>query len=169
MNEVGKRDLKELLIKGWMTHDGMWFYHSLGEVGIEKTNKINRSAVKSMGLVEIKRLKKVLGIESIGSFEELKSFTLAVFELVMGDFMKFTFEFKDGDVICAGWEDEKCFAYQGIKRIGAIEDYQCGIFDRIEAWFDGLGLKYTVSPEVSGCMMHTEGKCFREYRFDFGK
>jgi hypothetical protein len=40
--------LKELLNKGWMTHDAMWFYNCLQEVGIEKTNKINRAAVKMM-------------------------------------------------------------------------------------------------------------------------
>ena len=42
------KELKELLIKCWMTHDAMWFYHCLQECGIEKTNRINRAAVKAV-------------------------------------------------------------------------------------------------------------------------
>lgn len=145
MNSVETKELKELLIKGWMTHDGMWFYHSLQEFGIEK----------------------ILGVESIKSFYELKSFLLSAFDLVMADFMEFGFEFKEPNILEVWWEPEKCFAYQGVKQIGVIDDYQCGIFDRTENWYEGLGLNFTVSPKVSGCMMHTDGKCFRRYEFDF--
>ena len=64
---------------------------------------------------------------------------------------------------------ERCFAYEGIRRIGAIERYQDGIFERIYGWFDGIGMKYSVSPQVEGCMMHTDGRCFREIIFTFDK
>ena len=60
-----ENELKELLIKSWMTHDGMWFYHCLKECGIEKTNKINKAASKSLGTIEIKRFKKAFNIDSI--------------------------------------------------------------------------------------------------------
>ena len=29
MTAIDKNELKELLLKCWMTHDGMWFYHSI--------------------------------------------------------------------------------------------------------------------------------------------
>ncbi len=35
MKELDKKEMKELLVKCWMTHDGLWFYHSLQECGIE--------------------------------------------------------------------------------------------------------------------------------------
>ncbi len=167
MNSVERKDLKELLIKSWMTHDGMWFYHSLKEFGIEKTNKVNRAAVKAMSAIEVKRLKKILGVESIRSFDELKAFLTSAYELVMADFMEFGHEYKEPNILEIWWEPENCFAYQGIKQIGAIEDYRCGIFDRTETWYRELGLDFTVHPKVTKCMMHTEGKCFRRYEFDF--
>lgn len=34
-----KNELKELLNKGWMTHDAMWFYNCLQEFGIERQIK----------------------------------------------------------------------------------------------------------------------------------
>ena len=55
MQPVENDELKELLVKGWMTHDAMWFYHSLQEFGIEKTNKINKAAIRDMSAIEIKR------------------------------------------------------------------------------------------------------------------
>lgn len=58
IDKIDKRDLRELITKGWMTHDAMWFYHTLQEFGIEKTNKINLAAVQSMSMIEAKRLKK---------------------------------------------------------------------------------------------------------------
>ncbi|MFX0137893.1 MAG: DUF6125 family protein, partial [Candidatus Hodarchaeota archaeon] len=62
MKSLNQKELKELLIKCWMTHDGMWFYHCLKECGIEKTNKINKSAVKSMAKIEIKRIIKAFNL-----------------------------------------------------------------------------------------------------------
>ncbi len=58
-----EEQLKELLIKNWMTHDAMWFYHSVQEFGMEKTNVVNKAAVRSMAGVEIKRLKKAMGVD----------------------------------------------------------------------------------------------------------
>lgn len=168
MKEVKRKELKELLLKNWMTHDGMWFYHCMKECGIEKTNIVNKAAVRSMGMIEAKRIRKLLGIEKIENFEELKDFIVEIFDLVMGDFMKFNYSvIPEENVFRSEWEDQQCFAYQGIKRIGMIDQYRCGIYDRIDAWFDALELKYTTSPDIDICIMHTEGKCRREYKFDF--
>ena len=41
--------------------------------------------------------------------------------------------------------------------------------DRIEVWLDVLGLKWEVEPKITGCMMHTHGKCYRDYKFTFDK
>ncbi len=159
------KQLKELLNKGWMTHDAMWFYNSLLEVGIEKTNKINRAAVKAMAAVEIKRMKKALGIAEIKTFDQLFELFEASMYIVSGDFMKYKFYCPRPNVIHGEWES--CFAYEGIKALGVIDRYECGIMDRIEAWWDALGLQWKVEPKVTGCMMHTEGRCYREYTFVF--
>ena len=68
MVPLAKKELKELLNKCCMTHDAMWFYNCLQECGIEKTNKINRAAVKAMAAVEIKRLKKAVGVDNLETF-----------------------------------------------------------------------------------------------------
>ena len=167
LEKLDKKELRELLNKCWMTHDGMWFSHCLKECGIDKTNKINRAAGRSVGMIEIKRIKEALGIEDVQSFQDLKDLTEGTYEVLRGEFMKITPRFPSENLIHWEWEGQKCFAYEGMKRLGVIDQYQCGIFERIGAWFDSLGIEYSVTPRVDGCMMHTDAKCFRDFKFFF--
>ena len=167
MKSLKKDELKEILIKNWMSHDATWFYNCLQECGIEKTNKINKAAVRAMGMIEIKRIQKALGMDKVETFEDFKLLSDATWGIVKGKFMKFSYSYPAKNVLRGGFES--CFAYEGIKQIGAIEQYQCGIFERIYGWFDGIGMKYSVSPQVEGCMMHSEGRCFREIMFSVDK
>jgi len=167
MKALKKNEVKEILIKNWMTHDAMWFYHCLRECGIERTNKVNKAAVRAMGMIEIKRIQKAIGMDKVETFEDFKSLSDVTWGIVKGDFMKFSFNYPAENVLRGDFES--CFAYEGIKQIGAIEQYQCGIFERIYGWFDGMGITYNVSPQVEGCMMHTDGKCFREFTFTFDR
>lgn len=162
-----KKELKELLNKCWMTHDAMWFFNCLQECGIEKTNKINRAAVKAMAAVEIKRLKKAVGVDNFETFGEFWDFFQVAMATLSGDFMKYSFVSKDTNSIRGTWH--QCFAHDGIKALGVIDKYECGIMDRVESWFDSLGIKYEVEPKVIGCMMHTAGECYRDYTFFFNK
>lgn len=63
------------------------------------------------------------------------------------------------------WDVKRCFALDGVRQLDVANQYQCGIFPRIEAWFDTLGIEYTVTPAVDGCMMQSDGACYREYTF----
>ncbi|MBM3120261.1 MAG: hypothetical protein FJ006_12095 [Chloroflexi bacterium] len=165
MRALDTREVKELLNKCWMTHDAMWFYHCLQECGIEKANKINRAAMRAMATIEIRRIKNALGVTQIENFEVLRSMIECALDLVTADFMGFMCSFHSEGFI--HWEMPRCFAYNGMKKIGVIGQYQCGVLDRFEGWLDSLGIKYSVTPQVAGCMMHTEGRCFRDYRFYF--
>ena len=167
MKALKGNELKEVLIKNWMTHDAMWFYHCFQECGIEKTNKINKAAARAIGIIEIRRIRKAVGIDKVETFADFKLLIEAAWDIVKGDFMKANFSLPSKNVLRGDFES--CFAYEGIKRIGAIEQYQCGIFERIYGWFDGLGIEYSVSPQVEGCMMHSNGKCFRDFTFNFHK
>src|SRR4030042_3423332 len=91
MKLLEKDELKELLVKGWMTHDAMWFYHSLQECGIEKTNKINKAAVSAMAAIEIKRIQKAAGVERLDTFDEFKRFFDMTMEIATGKFMKYAY------------------------------------------------------------------------------
>lgn len=167
MKILETEELKELLIKNWMTHDGMWFLHCLQECGIEKTNKVNKAAVRSMAKIELKRIKEIFGITQIRTFTDFQLFVETVFNIVKANFMNFTYDFPAFNIF--RFTMNSCFAYDGIKRMGVIDHYQCGIFERIETWFQELELEYEVTPHVNGCMMLSDKKCFRIFKFGFNE
>jgi hypothetical protein len=78
LDRIDKKEIRDLLGKGWLTHDGMWFYHTYQEVGIEKANKLNKAAIRSLAPIEMTRVKKVLMIDGkkIAAFEDLKDLIL---------------------------------------------------------------------------------------------
>jgi len=145
----------------------MWFYNCLKECGIEKTNKINSAAVKAMAAVEIKRIKKAVGVDNLETFGDFWDFFQVAMATITGDFMKYSFVSNDINHIRGTWH--QCFAHDGIKALGVIDKYECGIMDRVESWFDCLGIKYEVEPKVVRCMMLNNGECYRDYTFFFKK
>jgi hypothetical protein len=151
-----------------MTHDGMWFYHCLKNFGIEKANELNKAAIKSLAPMEIDRIKKALGLEKqIENFQEFKDFFVAVSHLFIPAFMNITMTFPKENIVHWQFEPGNCFAYKGIKRIGVIDQYECGVIYRLECWFDSLGIKYNVTPQVGRCLMLDSGVCQGDFYFDF--
>lgn len=162
-----KNELRDLLNKCWMTHDAVWFYNCLQECGIEKTNKINKAAVKGMAAIEVKRVRKALGSPQIETFDQFKQFFNRSVAILTGEFMKYEYSMPAQNVMHFEWKS--CFAYEGVKALGVIDRYECVIMSRIDTWLDTLGIKYEVQPKVTGCMLHTDGVCYRDYKFFFEK
>ena len=144
LDRIDKSEIRDLLGKGWLTHDGMWFYHTYRELGIERANALNKEAIRSLAPVEMQRTKKVLGIhdEKIHTFDALREFMLDALELILPDstFRKIHFSSPSRGLLHWEWESGECFAYKGMKQIGIIDEYRCGVMYRIECWFESLGI-----------------------------
>lgn len=167
-HEPDREELIDLLNRCWMTHDGMWFYHCLQEFGIETANRLNKSAIKSLAPMEIERIKKVLGVKKkIEDFSEFKSFFKHAAPLFIPPFMNASMTFPGEHVLHWTFEPKNCFAYKGIRRIGAIDRYECGVIYRLACWFDSLDLTYRLSPPVRGCQMLVDGTCSGNFEFSF--
>jgi hypothetical protein len=159
IEQLSKKDLIEILGKCWMTHDGMWFYSTFMENGIESANRINKAAINSLAPIEIRRCKKLMGIESISSYDILKAFFKGAAELLIPDFMNISFEFPGENTAIWKFNEKKCFAYNGISMLGVIDKYECGPIYRIRCWMDALGVNYIVEPEIDKCVMPSKGEC----------
>lgn len=167
MKSLDKDELRELLVKCWMVHDGMWFFQCMQEYGIEAANRLNKAAIRSLAGIELRLVTKALGIkmEGIKTFDELKDVIDGMFEVVRGDFMDFTYDYPGENVM--HWEmKEKCFAMEGMKRIGASDEYECGVFYRVLCWIDNLGISYSVEPSIEGCLLRETGECSGIVRLD---
>ncbi len=156
---LDKVQLKELLVKCWMTHDGSWFYSCVQDFGIKAANKLNKAAIKNLAPIEMNRIKKALGWEKekIRTFEQVKSFINNGFSILKGDFMDFEYTFPEKNRM--HWEMNKCFAYNGMKMIGVEKHYECGVIYRVRCWLNSLGIKHKVEPEISKCLLNSREKC----------
>ncbi len=165
--EITKNQLRNLLTKGWMTHDAMWFVSCLQEVGIEKTNNLNLSAISLMGAIETGRMLKALGMENetFGSFEKFHRFFDGAAQFVIPEWMDCEFSYPGENVLA--WRWNKCFAHEGVCKLGLIDQYRCGVMHRIETWLKALNLKYEMRPRIKGCLMHETGSCRGEFHFQF--
>jgi hypothetical protein len=163
LDEIEKTEIRNLLGKGWLTHDGMWFYNTCRELGIEKASEINKAAIKSMAPFEMGRMKRILGIvqKNFETFDELVQFLLAALELTLPDsvFRNFYITSSGKNLIRWKWDHLQCFAYKGMKQMGIIDGYRCGVMYRIECWLETLGVGYSMHPVIQGCLMHEKGVC----------
>ena len=163
---IDPKELRELLLKCWMTHDGMWFNHCRLELGMAVANRLNKAANRSLAAIEAKRVMKAAGLEAVRSFEDLAALFEAMNQTVVGDFMGFAFSLGPENTLHCAMEG-KCFALEGMRKMGVESEYECGIFNRVEGWFDALGLSWEVTPRILGCMLLDQGLCRRTYRFSF--
>ncbi len=172
LDRIEKAEIRNLLGKGWLTHDGMWFYHAWRELGIEQANALNRSAIKSLAPIEIDRAMRVLGVEkeSLVEFDRFFDFLLKALELTLPDSVSKKMQFSSSENnLRWNWESGQCFAYKGMKQIGAIDGYRCGVIYRITCWLEALGLQCSMRPEIDGCLMHENGECEGEIQVFLNK
>lgn len=167
LEQIGIHDLKEHILKNWMTHDGMWFLHVLATLGINEANRLNKAAIRSLAAIEFKRATQLFGISRTDTFEGIRDAVEAAFSVSKGDFMRFTYSFPEKDLLRWEWQDDTCFAYQGMKRMGAIEGYECGVIYRVLCWLENAGVSHSVSPDMDRCLMCTRGACRGEIRLGF--
>ena len=161
LDEITKEELIDLENRCWMTHDGMWFYSCLTHLGIEKTNMLNKSAIRGLAPFEVERTKKAIGLEkaSFQNFEDFKAYFTMAKTLFIPPFMNAAMSFPRQNVLHWSFEPNSCFAYKGMKRLGVIDKYECGVIFRIECWLDHFGIKYTIAPKMDKCLMHINGEC----------
>lgn len=149
----------------------MWFYTTYRELGIDLSNRLNEEAIKSMSYFEVERTKRILDVKEtdIDSFEEMTKLLRTTLELVLPHsiFSKASFSVSSKNIIHWEWENNECFAYKGMQRLGIIEQYECGVIYRIECWLNALGIKFTVNPKIENCLMVEKGCCEGDFIFYF--
>jgi hypothetical protein len=170
-HDLEKGELRDLLGKGWLSHDGTWFLSTAGQYGIEDANRLNKSAIHLLAPLEMRRSRELL----LGAGEELKDiesvveFVLESLRLVMPSSVSggFRVSYPSLGVIHWEWYDGGCFAYKGMRHFGFLDGYHCGVIYRIECWLEALGMTCETSPPITTCIMHSSGACSGEFHVSF--
>ena len=148
---------KDLLIKGWMSHDARWFMAVAEDFGIDAASRMNQMVARELGRVEMKRFMKALTLSSPKNMDEYLNLKKAALSLFGPDLIEY--EIKTLDHQTYEMHLKRCFAYENIVRAGIKDQYQCGILARIQGWIDAQGLEHELAPPLGKCMMVSGKEC----------
>ncbi|MGD0856305.1 MAG: DUF6125 family protein [Dehalococcoidia bacterium] len=169
-DDIGKEEMRDLLGKGWLTHDGAWFFSVCNEYGVKEANRLNKTAIKSMVPFEVQRLKQIMAFDErqLTNVTAIVKFMEEGMRLILPESVlsKYHFNIESPNILQWEWEKNECFAYKGMSRMGVIDGYECGVMYRIECWFESLGLKFESNVKSGHCQMHTRGHCRGQYKFN---
>jgi Family of unknown function (DUF6125) len=156
---------KDLLIKGWMSHDARWFMAVTQHFGLDAANRLNQSVCREIGRVEMKRLIKSLALSQAKDLEEyliLKKAAFALYGSSLAEYDIKTLDHRSYEIHL-----KRCFAYENIVRAGIKDQYECGILARIQGWIDAQGLEHELKPALGKCMMVLGKECRYTIRLQF--
>jgi hypothetical protein len=156
---------KDLLIKGWMSHDARWFMAVAERFGIEEANRLNQKVCRDLGWVEMKRFMKILGLSLPKNIHEHVSMNHAAISLYGPDLIEY--EIKILDHQSYEMHIRRCFAHENVVKAGIKDQYECGILARVQGWIDSQGLEHELSPPLGKCMKVSGEECHYKIRLRF--
>ena len=157
VNFLSSEIQKDLLIKGWMSHDARWFMAVAEHFGIDSANRLNQLVGRELGRVEMKRLMKGLNLSPPRDINEYLNLKKAAISLYGPDLIEYEIEVigpKSYKMYL-----KRCFAYENIIRAGIKDQYECGIFARLQGWIDAQGLEHELAPPLGKCMKVMGEEC----------
>ena len=156
---------KDLLVKGWMSHDARWFMAVAKHFGLNAANRLNQEVCRELGRVEMKRYMKTLALSPPKDMHEYLEVKETALSLYGPDLIEYEIEILD--VHSYGMHLKRCFAYENIIKAGIKDQYECGIFARLEGWIDAQGLDHELIPPLGKCMMVLGKECYYTIKIQF--
>jgi hypothetical protein len=157
LRELSFDEQKDLLIKGWMSHDARWFRAVAERFGIEEANRMNQAVARELGRVEMRRWMKVSGASPPRNIEEHLRMSEAAISLFGPDLLEY--EIRRLDPQSYEVHITRCFAHENVMKAGIQDLYECGILSRIEGWIDAHGLNHRLTPPPEKCMKVSGKEC----------
>jgi hypothetical protein len=167
LRKIKKDQLSDLLIKNWMTHDALWYGEVAAKFGMADASPMNLRVCRKLGQIEYGRLMKMVEAPPPINMEEYQKLFELGKQVFFPEFVSVQIDYPGNDAQIFRLLD--CFAHRGMKKAGLLPDYECGIFERIEGWFDAMELNYTRTPDLSRCLKFRGKECTVTVQFHFEK
>jgi len=148
---------KDLLIKGWMSHDARWFMAVAKHFGMDAASRLNQTVCRELGRIEMKRFMNTLNLSPPKNLDDHLNLKRAAISLYGPDLIEYGIEILDHRSY--KMHLKRCFAYENIVKAGIKDQYECGIFARLQGWIDAQGLGHELAPTLGKCMKVLGGEC----------
>jgi hypothetical protein len=155
--QMSNEDVKNYLLTNWMTHDALWYRDVASTFGMAQASPMNLRVCRNLGRIEFRRLLKATRSNPPKDMAEVKLLYEEARRILVPPFFEGDMDFQGDNSIL--FKTRTCFAYSGMKEAGLIDEYECGIFERIEGWFDAMGLEYLRTPDLSRCLKYRGQEC----------
>ena len=165
MKTFNRKGLRDILLRNWMTHDALWYEEVASRFGMAEASPMNLRVCRKLGRIEFGRVMKMAGASSPVNMEDYRQLFDLGKELFFPDFTRIEIEYPGDDIQAFHVLD--CFAQRGMGKLGLIAEYECGIFERIEGWFDAMAVKHTRTPDLSHCLKYKGEVCRITFKFNF--
>ena len=162
---ISRDQLKDMLLKNWMTHDALWYGEVAARFGMAEASPMNLRVCRKLGRIEFKRLMTLAGASPPKDFEAYRELFELGGKVFVPEFITLHIDYPGKSTQV--FHVSECFAHEGMKKLGLLPEYECGIFERIEGWFDAMGLRYTRTPDLSRCLKFKGEECRITVRFHF--
>jgi hypothetical protein len=140
-----------------MSHDARWFMAVAEHFGIEAASRLNQKVARDLGRVEMKRFMKALNLSPARNMEEYLNIKKAALSLFGPDLVEYEIKILDNQSYAM--QLRRCFAHENIVKAGIKDEYECGIFTRLQGWIDAQGLEHELTPALGKCMMVLGKEC----------
>ena len=157
LNRLSSEIQKDLLIKDWMSHDARWFMAVVEHFGIEHANRLNQKVARELGRVEMRRFMKALDLSPSRNMEEYLNLKKAALSMFGPDLVDYEIKILDHQTY--EMHLTRCFAHENIVKAGVEDQYECGIFSRLQGWIDAQGLEHELAPALGKCMKVLGEEC----------
>ena len=152
---------EDLIRRAWYIHDAAWFAAVRTDFGIEAANRLNHRAVHTVGLAEARRLARALGTPAASDLERVIELVAAGRDVYVAPPL---IEMETTQLDDRSYELRvtTCFVAEHIAKAGMAAEYECAVFDRVDAWHEGLGIPLAEGQlEPAPCAVANGGECRR--------
>jgi len=163
--KMNEEKVKDYLLTNWMTHDALWYREVASRFGMAEASPMNLRVCRTLGRIEFNRLMKATGANPPKDMGGVKALYEEARRLLVPPFYEGEVFFDGDDTIV--FRTRTCFAHKGMTEVGLIDEYECGIFERIKGWFDAIEVDYTLSPDLSRCLKYRGQECHVTVAFHF--
>jgi MFS family permease len=147
---------ESLLVSCWMAHDARWYMAVAKSYGLEAAATLNTEAARETGAAEARRAMRALRIDPPSSLEGCVTAQEAMALVLVPGLVNYELTV---DRSSLRFDVGRCFAFENVTRAGIAESYKCGIFPRLQGWWDTFGIDYALTPEPGPCPKIRGGEC----------
>jgi hypothetical protein len=162
---INQDQLKDMLLRNWMTHDALWYGEVAAKFGMAEASPMNLRVCRKLGRIEFKRLMNAVEALPPKTFEAYRELFELGCKVFVPEFITMQIEYPGASLQV--FHVSECFAHQGMNKLGVLSEYECGIFERIEGWFEAMRLRYVRTPDLSRCLKFKAEECRIAVQFQF--